>query len=206
MTQSDSIRSKRADANKQPASADLMTSLAAQRDVFLAFLMRRVSNRAVAEDILQEALARSLVHADQLRSGEARVAWFYQTLRNAVADHHRRNVTANKALGGFAAEVDHTQAIGTETETSPCQCVARLADQLKPEYADALRRVEVEGMAVKTFAERVGISAGNAAVRVHRARTALRQHVIASCGACAALGCADCTCVGDNHGSPPTPH
>ncbi|MEI9937392.1 MAG: hypothetical protein WDO69_09215 [Pseudomonadota bacterium] len=32
-------------------------------------------------------------------------------------------------------------------------CVLRLADTLKSEYADALRRIEVEGVAVKDYAD-----------------------------------------------------
>jgi RNA polymerase sigma-70 factor (ECF subfamily) len=35
--------------------------------------------------------------------------------------------------------------------------VARLAEALEPEYADALRRIEVDGVAVRDFAEEKGI-------------------------------------------------
>ncbi len=75
-----------------------------------------------------------------------------------------------------------------------CRCVARLADTLKPEYAEALRRIEVDGIAVKTFADERGISASSAAVRVFRAREALRRQVATSCGTCAEHGCVSCTC------------
>jgi len=39
-----------------------------------------------------------------------------------------------------------------------------------------------------------GISENNAAVRVHRARQALRKQVQLTCGACATHGCVDCRC------------
>jgi RNA polymerase sigma-70 factor (ECF subfamily) len=72
--------------------------------------------------------------------------------------------------------------------------VSRLASTLKPEYADAVQSIEVEGMSVKDFAEAKGISSSNAAVRVFRAREALRNQVVRSCGSCAEHGCLDCTC------------
>ncbi|TAJ17066.1 MAG: RNA polymerase subunit sigma-70, partial [Planctomycetota bacterium] len=63
-----------------------------------------------------------------------------------------------------------------------------------PEYANALRRVEIDGVAVKDFADEAGISASNAGVRLFRARDALRARVRRSCGTCAEHGCLDCTC------------
>ena len=75
-----------------------------------------------------------------------------------------------------------------------CRCVNELAATLKPEYAAALRRIEVDGLALKDFAAEAGISSSNAAVRVHRAREALRQQLARSCGTCADHGCLDCTC------------
>lgn len=47
---------------------------------------------------------------------------------------------------------------------------------------------------MKEFAARVGISTGNAGVRVFRAREALRRQVVASCGTCAEHGGVDCRC------------
>lgn len=76
-----------------------------------------------------------------------------------------------------------------------CPCVRRIADEIKPEYAAALPRVTLEGQSVKDFAAAEGITANNAAVRVFRAREALRVRVQACCGACADAGCTDCTCV-----------
>ena len=49
-------------------------------------------------------------------------------------------------------------------------------------------------MAVKDYAAEAGITSNNAAVRVFRAREALRKQVARSCGTCADHGCLDCTC------------
>lgn len=164
---------------------------------FLAFLERRVGSRQVAEDLLQEAFARSLDRADTLRDEGSAVAWFYRTLRNAVIDHHRRGGARRRGLDRLAAALEPTRP-DPELDAEVCRCVLSLAETLKPEYAEALRRIDVEGSAVKDFAAEKGLTSSNAGVRVFRAREALRKQVARSCGTCAEHGCVDCTC-----GQPP---
>ncbi|MFY0530246.1 sigma-70 family RNA polymerase sigma factor [Archangium gephyra] len=168
--------------------------LLSNQAAFLSFLERRVGRRDVAEDLLQEVLARSIERLSTLRSEEAAVAWFYQALRNAVVDYYRRQGSSARALESLARELEGGDAATPEVQHAVCECVGRLVASLKPEYAAALQGIEVEGTSVKGFAEEVGITANNAAVRVHRARTALRQKVEATCGKCAQEGCRDCSC------------
>ena len=179
---------------RDSATPNAAAVLVANHRAFLGFLERRVGSRAVAEDILQEAFARGLDRIETLRSEESAVAWFYRALRNAVIDYHRRRKSATRVLDAFEAEVERAEEPAADVAEAVCQCVSRLAATLKPEYAEALRRIEVDGLAVKSFAEETGISNSNAAVRVFRAREALRRQVAASCGTCAEHGCLNCTC------------
>ena len=171
--------------------AALGRAIAEHRADLLAFVRRRVRDAATAEDILSETLARALARVGELRDDKALVAWLYRGLRNAVIDHHRRLGSTSRALEQLAAEMNAAFAPATKTV---CGCVMKIAASLKPEYAQALARIEVDGEAVHAFAAEVGISNSNAAVRVFRAREALRRGVVATCGACAANGCVDCTC------------
>ena len=163
---------------------------------FLAYLERRVGDRALAEDILQEAFAKVVSRPGQAPDDEGIVPWFYRTLRNAAIDQFRRRGAAARAYEGFARELATGDAPSSEMEAEICACVSRLAATLKPEYAEALQAIEVGGTPVKAFAEQKGLSAGNAAVRVFRAREALKKRVVESCGTCAEHGCADCSCRG----------
>jgi RNA polymerase sigma factor (sigma-70 family) len=178
----------------RPLEPEVIRALVENRREFLGFLERRVGRRDLAEDILQEAFARGLDKLETLRDDEAVVAWFYRALRNATVDHHRRAQVADRALSRFAEEITTTEEPNETVHAEACRCVLRLADTLKPEYADALRRVEVEGASVKSFADEQGITTNNAAVRLFRAREALRRQVAASCGSCATHGCTACTC------------
>lgn len=160
---------------------------------FLRFLEGRVGDRALAEDILQDAFVRTLETQPSVPD-DALVPWFYSVLRNAVTDRFRRDAVRAKRLEGLARELEAGQAASPELEREICACVSRLASTLKPDYAEALERVDVAGVPVKDYAAEAGITPGNAAVRVHRARRALKSRVAESCGLCAEHGCVDCTC------------
>ena len=175
-------------------AADLTSRLVDNHRAFLGFLERRLGDRALAEDILQDAFVRSLEKGEEVRDEASSVAWFYRMLRNAVIDHHRRRGTRDRALELLAREMEDAVEPPPEIHDEICGCVKRLASTLKPEYEEAIRRVEVEGVAVNEFAKEAGISSSNAAVRVFRAREALRKQVKASCGSCAEHGCLECAC------------
>lgn len=169
---------------------DALAALVSSHHEFLTFVERRVGNRAQAEEILQDALVKSLDKVSEIR--ESAIGWFYRVLRNAIIDHARRQAAQGRKLEAFATEAD--TSTDAELHDVVCQCVKRLATTLKPEYADALQQIDVDGVAVKDYADQAGISASNAGVRVFRAREALRKQVVRSCGTCAEHGCLDCTC------------
>lgn len=178
----------------RPIDADVKRVLVENHREFLRFLERRLGRRDLAQDILQEAFARGLEKLETLRDEESVVPWFYRTLRNATVDYYRRTKSADRALAQFAEEIETSEEPNEMMHGEVCRCVGRLAETLKPEYADALKRIEVDGVSVTSFADEQGISKSNAAVRVFRAREALRRQVALSCGSCADHGCLNCTC------------
>jgi len=182
------------DSPEAPLTTEVVSALVGNHRDFLAFLQKRVGDRALAEDILQEAFVRGLHKVGTLEKDESASAWFYRILRNAVIDHHRHRTAVGRKLGAFALELEQHVQAEADVRGAVCRCVGQLAGTLKPEYADALRRVEVDGVPVRDYAAEAGITSNNAAVRVFRAREALRKQVARSCGTCADHGCLDCTC------------
>lgn len=183
-------------SRRGPCQNSAVTSqavLAGNRRRFLGFLEKRVGDRALAEDILQDAFVRSLEKAEAVPP-DAVVPWFYATLRNAVIDRHRREHVRNRRLEAFARELQRERDAAGDLDREICTCVTGLAASLKPEYADLLARVDVGGASLKEYASEKGMTANNAAVRAHRARQALRRRLAESCGACAEHGCLDCSC------------
>jgi RNA polymerase sigma-70 factor (ECF subfamily) len=182
------------DPEPRTMTPDMIARLVSSHARFLAFLERRVASREVAEDILQEAFVRALARGDVLRSEESVQAWFYRLLRNALIDHYRRAGAQARALAAVASEPEHEAAQPDALLATVCECVSELVETLKPEYAEALRRVDLAQDDVATYAQSTGITNNNASVRLHRAREALHKQLILSCGTCATHGCLDCHC------------
>jgi RNA polymerase sigma-70 factor (ECF subfamily) len=174
-------------------SPEATEQLVASHRRFLAFLEKRVESRAVAEDILQSAFARGLERGAAVPD-EKIVAWFYRVLRNAVIDHYRHRDASARAMEAWGLELAESQESGPAVMQEICQCVSDLLQTLKPEYRDALQIVDLEDGKLEDLARQSGITAQNAAVRMHRARKALRQRVEQACGTCAEHGCLNCRC------------
>jgi RNA polymerase sigma-70 factor (ECF subfamily) len=181
-------------SSRERISEPVLRQIVHRRAEFLSFLQRRIGSAGAAEDVLQDALARAVERGGTIRASESAAAWFYRLLRNAIVDHARRRRAADRLLHGWAEEQQATKGTDEPLEPDVCPCVARLVDSLKPEYAAALRAVEVEDKPMSVFAKEAAITPNNAAVRLHRARAALAARVRKSCGTCATRGCFDCTC------------
>jgi RNA polymerase sigma factor (sigma-70 family) len=174
----------------EPAAVDI---LVAHHRAFLRFLERRVGSRAAAEDLLQEAFVKTLGRLETVPA-EALVPWFYTVLRHAAIDRARRLGREGRAMETLARELDPVTAPPPDVQAAVCACIGALADTLKPEYAEAIRAVDLDDEPVKAFGARRGLSASAAGVRLFRARQALRRRVAAACGTCADHGCLDCSC------------
>lgn len=179
----------------QPATPEMVARLVASHARFLAFLERRVGSREAAEDLLQEAFVRALTSGDARMSEESAQAWFYRLLRNALTDHYRRKGAERRALDTASREPEPAvEAADATLMGTVCQCMGDLIETLKPEYARAIREVDLAEGDIATFAKSAGITTNNASVRLHRAREALYKQMVASCGTCATHGCLDCQC------------
>lgn len=188
-----------APAGLSPSALDVLIANQAR---FLAFLERRVGRLDLAQEILQEAFVRGLSRgpAARLRDDESAIAWFYRLLRNAIVDQARRASAEQRALARAANEANDAGTGGdAELVELICACVTSLVGTLKPEYARALDRVDLGGVSVRAFAAEEALTPGHAAVRLFRARQALRRRVEQSCGTCAQHGCYACECRAELH-------
>jgi RNA polymerase sigma-70 factor (ECF subfamily) len=179
----------------------MLDNLLDRRSAFLSFVQRRVDDRALAEDILQSAYVRALESAGGLRRQESAVAWFYSVLRNAVIDHFRSRASESSALERWAFELEHDAPSASQSPAPDafaqdlvCGCIEHLLPTLRPAYAEVLREVDLAEQPLSSFAARHKLTAGNAAVRAHRARAALRRELARVCGACSLHACLNCTC------------
>lgn len=166
--------------------------LAENLDAFVGFARKRLADPELAADVVQSSFLKALQSAGQLHDSDKFVSWFYRILRRSIIDIYRERSATEGALARFANEF--AESATPEDERTVCGCVKGLLDSLKPEYAEILRRVDLDGEAVTAAAKEVGTTANNATVRLHRARAQLRERLHQTCQICARHGCLDCTC------------
>jgi RNA polymerase sigma-70 factor (ECF subfamily) len=181
-----------------PASLNdpLAALLLGSRERWVAFVQRRAPADVDAEDVVHRAFERALRHTGELRDPARVVAWFYRILRRELAD-----VLSARGAHLRATQPDGEQVLAeqpappsAEEVAAACGCVARLLDTLRPEYAAVLRRVALEDAPLRVVARELAITENNAAVRLHRARGALRRELADCCGVDSLRACLDCTC------------
>lgn len=160
--------------------------LSSERGRWLRFLASRLPNREDAEDVLQDFSIRAIQGAAHVSDPQKIDAWLNVSLRNTLFDRYRREGARRRLWQGVASEpppVDHDpdEDIGTAMT-----CLSSAIGELTPAYADLIRRAELQEAPLKLVAAELALTANNVAVRLHRAREALRQSMRARCAACPA--------------------
>ena len=149
-----------------------------------AFIRSRVGAEADAEDLLQEVFLKIHQEACSVKDQEKVQAWVYRIARNAVTDHYR-----SRSRRAWAAEVPVEQVVeqmaGDEDHGDVHEEVLGwlepMIEELPPSYGEALRLADIEGLAQREVAERLGLTLSGAKSRVQRARRQLGEILAACC-------------------------
>lgn len=182
----------------KPLNDSLVELLVANHRKFRAFLSQRLSSDAVAEDILQQSMAKAIASRSSQKDEESVVAWFYKILQNTLIDHYRSKAAEERKNDAFLQALSdsgqtHSPA-SDEVEAAICECFQGLLPTLKDSYREVLEQIDLKNQTIQAVAKRLGISENNLNVRLHRARLALKQSLERTCGTCTEHGCLNCTC------------
>jgi RNA polymerase sigma-70 factor (ECF subfamily) len=126
-------------------------------------------NKGAAEELAQEAFARTYERWDRVRDMRSPAGYVYRSALNAHRSRLRRVATA---LRHRRAEVLRTN-LAAEDATLQAQVKEMLAS-LPPAQREALMLVEWLGYTAEEAAKVLGIRPSSVRGRLHRARTALR--------------------------------
>jgi RNA polymerase sigma-70 factor (ECF subfamily) len=175
-----------------------MHRLMAEQSAFRAFLRTRLSDADAAEDLLQLSMIKAVERGHELKKNESAVAWFYRILRNALIDHYRAHAADRRKVEGLHRTMvvsgeDVVPALDISRPTV-CACLGVLVKDLRPAYAELIRRIDLEGESPAAVAKDLRVTPNNLTVRLHRARQALKAGLEQSCGICTKHGCLNCTC------------
>lgn len=180
-------------------SSTVIRTLAEVHDGFRQFVRRALRSDADADDVMQQFYVRVVLHASDVRQEESVRSWLRRVLGSALTDHLRRQAARRRAEADFARKEAATPPPENDLDRTVCLCLKKLLPTLKPEYAEVLRRSELEGEPREVIAAALGLTMGNLTVRLHRARKALRRALELTCETCPIHGYLDCGCTYSRH-------
>ncbi len=134
-----------------------------------SFVYRKVKDKALAEDIVQDVFLKVYSQINNLKDSEKITGWIYQITRNVITDHFRKQA---KSLYAEEPELAGEQSNYNECVVS---CLTDMLQNLPAKYREALELTEFENLSQLQLAERLQISYSGAKSRVQRARQLLRE-------------------------------
>ena len=147
-------------------------------DLLFKFILKRVSNKATAEDILQNVFIKILSNIETLHDSTKLKNWMFQITRNSINDHFRLLKKTESISADLPEEVDEADAGIMEEAGS---WISPFISGLPMKYQEALILSEINGMSQKDLATHLGISYAGAKSRVQRGRTMLKKELTQCC-------------------------
>jgi len=145
-----------------------------------SFLLGRVSDPQVAEDLLQETFVRIHRSLHTLHDEQRLAAWIFQIARNLVIDHYRSKGASPTAAPSEADMEGETGSEGNLNEVV-IGWLPALISMLPEPYREAVELYELRGMPQQAVAEHLGISLSGGKSRIQRGREKLKSLLFECC-------------------------
>ena len=166
-----------------------MQALAGSEDAYRALVQRyanpainlatrMVRDRALAEDLAQEAFARAFDRLSTYNPSLRFSSWFFQVLHNVTVDHLRRKRVATASLDemqeaghpGFADPVRLGAPDAAAEHAAMTAALEKAMGALRPEYREVVVLRYREELPVEEISEVMGIPTGTVKTYLFRAR------------------------------------
>ncbi len=141
------------------------------------WFVRRTGDEHEAQDLLSECFLRVHDRLGDVRDEERLAAWIRGIAKNLLVDYRRRRreepVADSVELAGPAEEPGFDAVVAS--------WLAPMIEELDEADRETLRLTELEGIAQRDAAERLGITLPALKSRVLRGRARLRTRILACC-------------------------
>lgn len=181
-------RKEGAGIRSDPEILTFEEALAAQLDALYATALKLTRDSNLAEDLVQDAVLRAYRSFRDLRSHERFRSWLFtilvNTAKNQARDATRRISFADVDLDTLLEDPLLADGVAASPESILLrECLPEDLEAGLQALPETLLRVlwlaDVEEFTIAEVAEIMGIPAGTAASRLHRARRAMREHLAA---------------------------
>ncbi len=148
------------------------------------YLARFIDDRTLAEDLLQESLLRIATGLPRLEPSASIDSWCFGVATHVAIDHLRKSQSGARireiedvgSIPDGAADVEQPLVIDEMSS-----CVREEIDSLPGDHRAALILHDLQGLTAAQTAEACGCSLATAKIRIHRARTRLKQALERDC-------------------------
>ncbi len=154
------------------------------RDYIHGVLSRYSSNSERARDLVQEVFFQALRSLPDFRGDAKITTWLHSIAKNVALAQHRKDqrhsYLEEETLEHVQASAAPDEPVSPnpvkETEKGQTHTLLYEAmEELSDSYREVVRLRDLEERSTKEVAERLGLTRVNVRVRLHRARTALRD-------------------------------
>jgi RNA polymerase sigma-70 factor (ECF subfamily) len=161
-------------------------------DMLFRFALQRVSDTAIAEDLVQESLLAAMTSKDRFQGQSSERTWLFAILKHKIIDHFRSKKyrPAGSEVEAFAEASDHFNDDGTwriqpkRWDANPHDayekkefldafylCLSKIPQRL----ADTFVYREIDGLGTEEICKILNITTTNCGVMLYRARMSLRS-------------------------------
>ncbi len=161
-----------------------------ERPVF-SLIYRMVRDRALAEDLSQEAFVRAFNAIGTYKTSYKFSNWIFKIANNHTIDHLRKRRLDTVSIhgsphAGTAEEAEHSRVVLESTDENPQQYVEHrelggqieeAIGELREEYRTVILLRHVEGYAYDEIAEIMDLPLGTVKTYLHRARAELKERL-----------------------------
>ena len=134
--------------------------------------LRLTRGAALADDLVQETLARAWQARASFRPGTNARAWTHRILFNTYINHYRKKKREREAMDELRRS--SRRATPVPREGVGDEVAAALA-ALKPEFRAAVELIDLGELSYQDAAERLDCPVGTVMSRLHRGRKRLRR-------------------------------
>jgi RNA polymerase sigma-70 factor (ECF subfamily) len=142
------------------------------------FIGRRVNDKFIIDDILQDVFIKIHSNIGTLTNKEKLSSWVYRITRNTIIDYYRRKKITTKISEDTLVS---DGSIDSEPYIELEKGLVKMIEQLPEKYRDALLLTDYGGLTQREMSEKLDISLPGAKSRVQRARKMLKEMYLDCC-------------------------
>ncbi|MCF2876526.1 MULTISPECIES: sigma-70 family RNA polymerase sigma factor [unclassified Tenacibaculum] len=143
-----------------------------------AYVLGKVKNKQVAEDIVQEVMIKLVEAHHKSPQVDNIKAWLFQVSRNTIFDYFKKhNIEANFD-NDWKIESDDSNE---NSKVIVADYIIPMIEMLPSTYAVALKMSDIDNIPQKNIATKLGLGLSATKMRIQRARIKLKELFIECC-------------------------